>query len=210
MGQIEVGWILQYGLYIGILDPVLCIHSYRHLHASCRIQRGNGSYRQSTGVDGYGHPRIEKYPWGWQDHSGTGRGIIELSSGRYLHSRRTLGSICSHKKANALRIRRGLELDLPPFLCIKPWKRRALICTFKYLVSSKCRQSVVKIQKCLFCPCAKNEKCPKLGHFFGCGGRILILDTGLPADTVRIWAAWHIEEMKKQEAVQSFLICLAS
>ena len=49
-----------------------------------------------------------------------------------------------------------------------------------------CRQSVVKIQKCLFCPCAKNEKCPKLGHFFGCGGRILILDTDLPADTVRI------------------------
>ena len=28
-----------------------------------------------------------------------------------------------------------------------------------------CRQSVVKIQKCPFCPCAKNEKCPKLGHF---------------------------------------------
>lgn len=30
---------------------------------------------------------------------------------------------------------------------------------------SPCRQSVVKILKYLFCPCSKNEKCPKLGNF---------------------------------------------
>ena len=85
--------------------------------------------------------------------------------------------------AKLLQIQRGSELDLPSFLCIKHRNRRVMNGTSKESVSSKCRQSVVKTQKLTGCKKAKKEKCPKLGHFFGCGGRTWTYDLRVMSPT---------------------------